>query len=77
MNPGVGQQGSAKLRAKWGHIRTYADLQKQLHRDLMAQHPEWIEANGDCPTCESYDRRLAELITVFESATRNSVRQVI
>jgi hypothetical protein len=77
MNPGVGQQGSAKLRAKWGQIRTYADLQKQLHRDLMAQHPEWIEANGDCPTCESYDRRLAELITVFESATRNSVRQVI
>ena len=77
MNPGVGQQGSAKLRAKWGQIQTYADLQKQLHRDLMAQHPEWIEANGDCPTCESYDRRLAELITVFESATRNSVRQVI
>jgi hypothetical protein len=77
MNPGVGQQGSAKLRAKWGQIRTYADLQKQLHRDLMAQHPEWIEANGDCPTCESYDRRLAELITVFESATSNSVRQVI
>jgi hypothetical protein len=77
MNPGVGQQGSAKLRANWGRIRTYADLQKQLHRDLMAQHPEWIEANGDCPTCESYDRRLAELITVFESATRNSVRQVI
>jgi hypothetical protein len=77
MNPGVGQQGSAKLRAKWGQIRTYADLQKQLHRDLMAQHPEWIEADGDCPTCESYDRRLAELITVFESATRNSVRQVI
>ena len=77
MNPGVGQQGSAKLRAKWGQIRTYADLQKQLHRDLMAQHPEWMEANGDCPTCESYDRRLAELITVFESATRNSFRQVI
>jgi hypothetical protein len=66
-----------KLRASWGQIRTYADLQEQLHRDLMAQHPEWIEANGDCPTCESYDRRLAELITVFESATRNSFRQVI
>jgi len=77
MNQGVGRQDSAKLRAKWGQIRTYADLQKQLHRDLMAQHPEWIEANGDCPTCESYDRRLAELITVFESAFRNSVKQII
>jgi hypothetical protein len=57
-------------------IRTYADLQEQLHRDLMAQHPEWIDANGDCPTCDSYDRRLAELITVFQSATRGSVTQV-
>jgi len=77
MNTGVAQRGLGKLRASWGQIRTYADLQEQLHRDLMAQHPEWIEANGDCPTCESYDRRLAELITVFESATRNSVRQII
>jgi len=42
----------------------------------MAQHPEWIDANGDCPTCESYDRRLAELITVFESVPRNSCTQV-
>ena len=77
MNTGVAQRGLGKLRASWGQIRTYADLQEQLHRDLMAQHPEWIDANGDCPTCESYDRRLAELITVFESVTRNSVSQVI
>jgi hypothetical protein len=77
MNTGARQRGSGKLRANWGQIRTYADLQEQLHRDLMAQHPEWIDANGDCPTCESYDRRLAELITVFESVTRNSVGQVI
>ena len=77
VNIGAGQRGLGRLRTNWGQIRTYADLQKQLHRDLMAQHPEWIEANGDCPTCESYDRRLAELITVFESATSNSVSQVI
>jgi hypothetical protein len=75
MNAGAIQQGSAKLRANWHRIRTYADLQEQLHRDLMAQHPEWIDANGDCPTCDSYDRRLAELITVFQSATGQSVTQ--
>jgi hypothetical protein len=75
MNAGAIQQGSAKLRANWHQIHTYADLQKQLHRDLMAQHPEWIDANGDCPTCESYDRRLAELITVFQSAVGQSVTQ--
>ena len=76
MNTGVAQQGSAKLRANWRRIRTYADLQEQLRRDLMAQHPEWIDDNGDCPTCDSYDRRLAELITAFESVTRDSVAQV-
>ena len=76
MNTGTAKQGSAKLRGNWRQIRTYADLQTQLHRDLMAQNPEWIDANGDCPTCESYDRRLAELITGFESATRDSVSQV-
>jgi hypothetical protein len=75
MNTGVLRQGSVKLRANWRRIRTYADLQEQLHRDLLAQHPEWIDANGDCPTCDSYDRRLAELITVFQSATGKSVIQ--
>ena len=75
MNTGAIQQGSVKLRANWHQIRTYADLQEQLHRDLMAQHPEWIDANGDCPTCDSYDRRLAELIAVFQSSTGKSVTQ--
>jgi len=75
MNTGALRQGSVKLRANWRRIRTYADLQEQLHRDLLAQHPEWIDANGDCPTCDSYDRRLAELITVFQSATGKSVIQ--
>jgi hypothetical protein len=75
MNIGAAQRGLGRLRASWGQIRTYADLQEQLHRDLMAQHPEWIEANGDCPACDSYDQRLAELITVFQSATGNSLTQ--
>ena len=77
MNTGAIRQGSAKLRANWYRIRTYSDLQEQLHRDLIAQHPEWIDANGDCPTCDSYDRRLAELVTVFQSATDKSVTQPI
>jgi len=77
MSTGTGQRQFGKLRANWGQIRTYADLQDQLHRDLMAQHPEWIDANGDCPTCDSYDRRLAELITVLQSVTHNPVTHVI
>ena len=58
-------------------VQTYAELKEQLHRDLLAQHPEWIDADGNCPTCDSYDRRLAELITCFESGTRKSVPQLI
>jgi len=43
-------------------IHSYTQLQRQIHEDLRVQHPEWVEPNGDCPTCESYERRLAELI---------------
>ena len=56
-------------------IRTYAELQEQLRRDLLAQHPEWIEANGDCPMCDDYDRRFAELISIFRSTNLNSIQQ--
>ena len=62
-------------RANWHQIRTYADLQEQVHRDLVAQHPEWIDPNGDCPTCDSYDRRLVELIAGLQSSSRKSAAQ--
>ena len=45
-----------------GEIRSYAQLQRQIHDALRIEHPEWVEANGDCPTCESYESRLAELL---------------
>jgi hypothetical protein len=43
-------------------IHSYTELQQQIHDDLRIQHPEWIEPNGDCPTCESYEVRLAQLL---------------
>ena len=42
-------------------IHSYSELQQQIHEDLRTQHPEWVRPNGDCPTCDSYERRLAEL----------------
>ncbi len=56
-------------------IYSYSELQEQIHRDLLAQHPEWIEPNGDCPTCEDYDRRFAELVSFFRAANVNSVQR--
>jgi hypothetical protein len=44
-------------------------LQQEVHDALRVQHPEWIEPNGDCPTCESYESRLAELLGL--SSPRN------
>jgi len=43
-------------------IDTYNALKQQIHEDLRAQHPEWIESDGDCPTCDSYESRLAQLL---------------
>ena len=45
-----------------GEIRSYVELQRQVHDALRVEHPEWLKPNGDCPTCESYESRLAELL---------------
>ena len=43
-------------------IHSYSELQQQIHEDLRIQHPDWVKPNGDCPTCDSYESRLAELL---------------
>jgi hypothetical protein len=35
----------------------YAELQRETHDALRAQHPEWIEADGKSPTCDYYESR--------------------
>jgi hypothetical protein len=45
-------------------VPAYAQLQREMHDALLAQHPEWILPNGDCPTCDAYDGRFAELLNV-------------
>jgi hypothetical protein len=53
-------------------IRSYSQLQQQIHDALRVQHPEWIEPNGDCPTCESYESRLAELLRLSSPSEHRS-----
>ena len=55
-----------------GEVRSYVQLQHEIHDALRQQHPEWIERNGDCPTCDSYESRLAELLGIFQSQERKS-----
>jgi hypothetical protein len=48
-----------------------AELQQQIRNDLRVQHPEWIESNGGCPKCDSYESRLAELLERFTRTGSN------
>src|SRR4029077_7133090 len=43
-------------------VRTYAELRQQIHDELRIQHPEWGEADGKSPMCDSYEARLMELL---------------
>jgi hypothetical protein len=51
-------------------IDTYTELKQQIHDDLRIQHPEWIEPDGDCPTCDSYESRLTQLLNQVASRIR-------
>jgi hypothetical protein len=55
-----------------GGLGSYVQLQREIHDALREQHPEWVEPNGDCPTCESYESRFVELLELFQSQERNS-----
>ena len=46
-------------------ISDFTALQLQIHDDLRAQHPEWIEPNGECPICDFYEARLAQLLESY------------
>jgi len=53
-------------------IHSYSELQRQIHEDLRAQHPEWVEPNGESPICDSYESRLAQLLGLTQRP--NAVR---
>jgi hypothetical protein len=43
-------------------VHTYSALLRQIQNDLRLQHPEWIQPNGECPKCDSYEAHLIELL---------------
>ena len=59
-----------------------AQLRQQIHDDLRIQHPEWLQANGEAPMCDSYEARLMEQLDTFTQRGSNewktdTVRQTI
>jgi hypothetical protein len=56
-------------------IPGYGKLQHEIRDALLAQHPEWVEPDGDCPTCDDYDRRFAELLSLSLAVERPNPHQ--
>ena len=54
-------------------VDTFANLLRQIRDDLRLQHPEWIQANGQCPMCDSYEARLIELLSIPGGTNDNTV----
>ena len=49
----------------------YVALQREMHDALLMQNPEWFERDGNCPKCDDYDRRFAELLGFFLTFERS------
>ena len=47
-------------------IHTYTELRQQIHDDLRAKYPEWVEANGESSMC---------LMEVLDTLTRRGIRK--
>jgi hypothetical protein len=43
-------------------VDSYGSLLRQIRNDLRLQHPDWIQPNGQCPMCDSYEARLIKLL---------------
>ena len=56
-------------------LPAYTQLQREVHDALRAQHPDWILPNGDCPTCDSYDARFAELLMHAPPRSSRALKQ--
>jgi hypothetical protein len=69
-NGSHGEQSSGSRSEAKRSARTYGELQRQLHKDLLSQHPEWMDADGNCPTRDDYERRFARLISIFKSLSK-------
>jgi len=52
-------------------VHTYTELRQKIHDDLRIQHPEWVKPNGECPTCDSYELRLMELLDTLTRRESN------
>ena len=46
-------------------IHTFAELRVQIREALRRQHPDWIDANGKSPLCDSSKPVSPKLLAIF------------
>lgn len=51
-------------------VPAYVALQRQMHDALLLQNPEWVERDGNCPKCDDYESRFAQLLSFFLTSER-------
>jgi hypothetical protein len=73
-NSQSGKYMALKAVSAANEVAGYAQLQQQIHDALRAQHPEWLQPNGDSPTCEAYESRFVDLLRILarDAVTRNA-----
>jgi hypothetical protein len=69
--PSATGESFAKPTSVHHEIHTYIELRRQIHDDLRVQHPEWVQPNGECPLCDSYEARLMELLDTSRRSIAN------
>ena len=52
-----------------------AQLRKQIRAALRRQHPEWIDANGKSPLCDSYEARFTELLAIMPNSPPSKAKR--
>lgn len=67
----LAMKGDASRRAT-KEVEPYVQLQRQMHEALLREHPEWVQPNGECPMCEAYESRLAELLRLSSQSEHRS-----
>ena len=43
-----------------------AEAHETVLQAIRHQHPDWVNEDGGCPNCDSYEQKLAEIWVRFE-----------
>ncbi len=48
--------------------------EKKLHTSIAKDNPEWVDENGECPSCTSLEHELADPLNIPEIPKKDTGR---